>query len=88
LHQWPHTSAAGSYDNFRRESDQFRRVLAHRGIIASPTRLDPKVAPVSPAQLLHALQERREAGLSVRFVLREVHQHADAASPIDLLPPR
>src|SRR5262245_23877014 len=88
LHQWPQTSAASSHDNFRRKSDQFRRVLAHLGIIASPTGVDPKVAPVSPAQLLHALQERREAGLSGRLVLREVHQHADVPSPLALLRPR
>jgi hypothetical protein len=43
---------------------------------------------VTPAQLLQALQERRDAGLTVWSVCGPVHEHTDPPQPIPLLPPR
>ena len=50
-----------------------------------PPGIDPHVAAVGPAQLLQALQERREAGLPFRIVRGQVHKHADAPHPLGLL---
>jgi hypothetical protein len=45
----------------------------------------PHVATVGPAQLLHSLQERRDASLSFPIVRRQVCQHADAPHSLGLL---
>ena len=55
---------ASGQNDIRRERDQFRRVSANVvGIGRGPTSVDPHIATVGPAQLLQALQERRDAGL-------------------------
>jgi hypothetical protein len=69
-----------------RKSDQFRRVLAHLGIIASgPPNIDLNVASASPTQLLQTLQKRRYAGLPLWAVSERRHQDADARLPVSLL---
>jgi len=50
-----------------------------------PANVDPHVAADSPAQLLQALQKRRDAGLPVRIVSGRADEHADAPHPLRLL---
>ena len=48
------------------------------GIARGPAIVDPHVAAVGPAQLLQALQERREQPSSASSPSRPAHEHADA----------
>src|SRR5262249_167383 len=54
-------------------------------VASAPTDVEANVAPFSPAHLLHALQECRDAGLCLRTAFSEVHQDADAPNPVRLL---
>src|SRR5262249_61900873 len=55
------------------------------GITCTPAKLDPHIAAVDPAQLLHRFQERHDVGLRIRVVRGPVHQRADAQHPVGLL---
>src|SRR5262245_39029819 len=50
--------------------------------------VDAKIAAERPAQLLQTLLERLDAGLRIRIVLGERHQHTDPPRPLRLLRPR
>ena len=62
-------------------SAAYLRMRRHR---RAPADIDPHVAAVGPAQLLQALQERRDAGC-VPDRPRPCHEHADAPHPLGLL---
>src|SRR5262249_35060932 len=65
----------GQYD-VRRECDQFLRVPANAGGIASArTNVDPNVVAIGPTQLLHPLLKRPNAALRVQVI--KVHAAAD-----------
>src|SRR3979411_207697 len=75
-----------SSDEAGPERDQLGRVCARAlGIACAPAQVDPQIASDSPAPLLQPLHERRDTGLSLRIVRREIHEHADAAHPAALL---
>jgi hypothetical protein len=44
--------------------------------------------PYNPAQILEALQQRGDIGLSLRITLGVSHEHADAPHPLGLPWPR
>src|SRR5262249_10650477 len=58
------------------------------GIVASPTIVDLDIASFNPAQVLEALQQRGDIGLSLRITLGVSHEHADAPHPLGLPRPR
>ena len=51
----------------------------------TPADVDPHISTVSPAQLLHALLECREASLTLWVVGGPVHEYTDAPHPLRLL---
>ena len=53
--------------------------------VPRPAVVDPHVAALSPAQLLQFLPERRNAGLRLRVIAGQVHEHADAPHALALL---
>src|SRR5215831_17772604 len=67
------------------QRDQFRRIFAKAvGIAGPPARVNLQVAALGPAQLLQALQERRDAGLTL-WIVRHGHEHADPPHSLALL---
>src|SRR5262245_57856085 len=79
-------SAGAGNNDVGRERGQFGRVSAKAvGVGRGPARLDLQVAAGSPAQLLQALQERRDADLCVGIVRGQGHEHADALHSLGLL---
>jgi hypothetical protein len=84
-----HGVVAAGQDDVRTECDQLRRGFASTlGIAGAPTLVNPHIATLDPAQLLQALQERYQTGLSFRTV-GHAHEHADAPHPFArLLRPR
>jgi hypothetical protein len=58
------------------------------GIAGTPANIDPHVAAIGPAQFLQALQERREARLSLLIIRGQAHEHPDPAHLIRLQCPR
>src|SRR5580692_7217413 len=77
--------ATGQHD-VRRERDKFRRVFAIAvGIVRAPSGIDPHIAAVAPAQLLHGLLERRHEGLAFCIVRGTVYQHTDPPNRLGLL---
>src|SRR5262249_14165407 len=75
----------GEY-NVRREGDQFRRVSTKAvHITRGPTRVDPHVAPISPAQFHQPVHERGEPSLPLRIILACIQEHADAPHALALL---
>src|SRR5262249_2275839 len=86
LSQCAHFGAAIRNDDVWGKREQFRRVFANTlGIPCTPACVDPQVCTDGPPQLLQALRERHEAGLSFRIVCGEGQEHADATHPIKLL---
>src|SRR5262249_56777656 len=81
-----YTHRAGRQDNVWRERDQFCRIFARAvDIILAPAGVDANITALAPAQVLHGLLERREAGAAVRILRRSIHEHADESPPLRLL---
>ena len=79
--------AGGSHEDIRGERGQFVRMSTNvAGVGRGPARVDPHVAAIDPAQLLQALEERRDAGPIFRVIRRRGHEHADPTRPLALLP--
>jgi hypothetical protein len=57
-------------------------------ITATPAHIDADVATLGPSRLLQGLPEGRDARLSIRVVVLDVHQSCDATHSIRLLRPR
>jgi hypothetical protein len=55
---------------------------------AAPTRVNPHVAVIGPAQVRKRLRERRVATLPLKIVFVSPHEHADAPHAVALLRPR
>jgi hypothetical protein len=86
LSQCAHFRASVGNDDVWGKCEQFRRVFANAlGIACAPACVDPHVCTDGPPQLLQALHERHEAGLSFRIVCGERQEHPDATHPIRLL---
>ena len=84
--QGRHAEGAAGQNNVRHESDQFCRGAAFAvDIVRTPAGFDPHIAAVSPAQLLQALLESREARLTLWVVGRPIHEYTDAPHPLRLL---
>ena len=84
-----HNGIAAGQDDVRAECDQFRCVSTTAlGIAGTPAVVDPHIAALGPAQLLQAICERYQTGLSFRAVCGHAHEHADAPHPLTLLRPR
>src|SRR5262249_1186671 len=84
-----HGQGATGQDDVRREREQFRSMFcAAVGIVLAPAGVDPHIAANSPAQFLQTLVERRKSILAFWIVRSPVHEHADAAHALALLPPR
>ena len=58
------------------------------GVVATPAQIDAKIAPDTPAELLHALLERRDINLRFRLFGGGVHENANAPHALRLLGPR
>ena len=86
LLQRPSGLLASGQDCFRRERDQFGRILPKtRHIAEGEAVVDLHIAALGPAQLVQLFQERSVARPSVRIVFRQVREHADARHPRRLL---
>jgi len=86
LSQCAHFRTAVGNDDVWGKREQFRRVFAIALRIArAPACVDPQVCADGPPQLLQALRERHEAGLSFRIVCGKGQEHADAPHPLALL---
>src|SRR5262249_48369584 len=85
LQQRRYDRAASSQDDVWRQRDQFRRIFAKAvGIAGPPARVNLQVAALGPAQLLQALQERRNAGLTL-WIVGHGHEHGDPPHSLALL---
>jgi hypothetical protein len=62
-----------------------RQVHFDDDINSAPTDVEPYVATIDPAQLLHSFLECREAGLPVRIIGGGGHEYADAPQWLGLL---
>jgi hypothetical protein len=77
-----HGVVAAGQNDVRPKCDQLRRVFASTlGIAAAPTLVNPHIATLDPAQLLQALHERSQTGLSFR-TFGHAHEHPDAPHPL------
>jgi hypothetical protein len=86
LSQCAHFRTAVGNEDVWGKREQFCRVFANAlGIACTPACVDPQVCTDGPPQLLQALCERHEAGLSFLIVCGEGQEHADATHPIRLL---
>ena len=73
-------------DDIRSKPDQFRRMPANLGGIASgPAGIDPEVAADGPAQQRQPLQKRPDPSLKLRIVRGCVQEYADAPHALALL---
>ena len=77
-------------DDVRGKRKQFRRIFAIAlGIARAPSSIDPQVPADGPPQLLKALRERQEAGLSftssaVKGINTPTRRIRRAAAPVPL----
>jgi hypothetical protein len=56
-------------------------------VITAPTKVDPHVSAIGPAQVRKVLREHRDAMLPLRIVFVERHEHSDAPHSVALLRP-
>ena len=81
-----HNRIAAGQDDVRPECDQFRCVSTTAlGIAGTPAVVDPQIAVLGPAELLQAICERYQTGLSFRAVCGHAHEHSDTPHSLALL---
>ncbi|MGC2046697.1 MAG: hypothetical protein WA669_22970, partial [Pseudolabrys sp.] len=81
-----HAKGAAGQNNVWRERNQFCCVSAFAvDIVRTPADVDPHIATISPALLLDAVLECREASLTLWVVGGPVHEYTDAPHPLRLL---
>src|SRR5262249_30273911 len=71
------------HDDLGSERYQLGRVAAHvGGIAAGPPDVEFDIAALRPAKVLQPLAERCHARLSLRVLLRQIHEYGDPAEAI------
>src|SRR5262249_39318677 len=85
LLQCRHARAGRGQNDVRRKRNQLGGVFAAVGVVPGPTIVDPRITAGGPSELLQALQESREAGLSFRIARDPGHEHADLPYALALL---